>query len=297
MKLSVESAKNGRNLTIGMDIGMEGRTFLTPVKVSIAQTMLFSYNSMKDYKKLAKETRREVLKIICTGKTSHAASNLSAVDFTVVLYENLKPKDRVVWSAGWKAALIYLMLEKQGKITKEQLKTFPNPPFLGLAEVGVPGVLVSGGSVGHGLGVSVGIALAKKRAGEKGTVYVIMSDGELNEGSTWEAVMLASHHKLDNLVAIIDKNGWQAMGKCEDVIYIDEVKAFQGFGWHAHGIDGHNHKQLEVAFTTENPTGKPLVFVCNTVKGKGVSFMENHLLYHYKHVSDEDLEKALVELQ
>lgn len=270
-----------------------------------------------DYSRLAREARRKVLSMIHKAKTSHIASNFSVIDIATVLYENLKDGDEVVWSKGWAAATIYYFLAKQGKIPQEDLEKFPNAPYLGLAETTVNGVLCNGGSVGHGSPIAVGIALGKKRAGEIGTVYCIMSDGELNEGSVWESVMLASHHKLNNLVFIIDVNKFQAMGRTNDVIDLEPIEdRFIGFGWKALRIDGHSFDHLqgiwEVDFADINPIAgtfaqttrgaeermkhKPLVVICDTVKGKGVSFMENKLEYHYKHVTDEDYEKALAEL-
>lgn len=246
------------------------------------------------YSTKATQARRKVLEMIHRGQTSHVASNFSVIDIATVLYENLKEEDEVVWSKGWAAATIYYFLAQQGKISKEDLDKFPNPPYLGLAETTVPGVFVNGGSVGHGLSVAVGMAYAKKKLGEKGKVYCIMSDGELNEGSVWEAAMFASYHKLDNLVAIIDQNGWQAMGKTEDVLNINCAKAFYGFGWAELTAEGHNYKEIENAL--KQAPSKPLVIVAETIKGKGVSFMENHLLFHYKHVTAEELTKALEEL-
>lgn len=251
---------------------------------------------MKDYKALALEARKTVLSMIHRAQTSHIASNFSVIDIATALYENLQEEDEVVWSKGWAAASVYYFLAKQGKIPKDDLLKFPNEPYLGLAETTVPGVLVNGGSVGHGLPVAVGMALGKKRAGEKGTVYCILSDGELNEGSVWEAAMTAAHHKLDNLVAIIDANKWQAMGKTSEVCNLDAVRAFKGFGWGtAHG-DGHEFKLLDRIFRNLPFLGRPSVFVAHTIKGKGVSFMENHLLYHYKNVDDETYMSAMKEL-
>lgn len=248
-----------------------------------------------DYKEKAKQARIDILKMIHRAQTSHIASNFSVIDIATVLYENLKPDDRVVWSKGWAAASIYYFNAKYGRGPQEAVDNFPNDPYLGLAETTVPGVEVNGGSVGHGLSVAVGMALAKKRAGEPGTVYCIMSDGELNEGSVWEAAMMAAHHKLDNLVAIIDKNGWQAMGKTEDVMNIPHLSAvLSGFGWCPYEGKGHEFQQIEWGLQRNDI---PKVFIAETIKGKGVSFMENHLLYHYKNVTDEDYEKALIELQ
>lgn len=250
---------------------------------------------MPDYKALALGARKTILGMIHRGQTSHIASNFSVIDIATVLYENLKEGDEVVWSKGWAAASVYYFLAKQGKIPEDDLLKFPAEPYLGLAETTVPGVLVNGGSVGHGLSVAVGMALGKKRAGEAGTVYCILSDGELNEGSIWEAAMVAAHHELNNLVAIVDANQWQAMGKTVDVCNLDAAQAFEGFGWGVNERDGHNFDDIEDGFRTQR-TNVPTVNVFNTVKGKGVSFMENHLLYHYKNVDDETYEKALAEL-
>lgn len=264
--------------------------------------MVFTENvPMKNYKELALQARKTVLRMVHRAQTSHIASNFSVIDIATVLYENLKEDDEVVWSAGWKAATIYYFLAKQGKIPEEDLDKFQDETYLGLAETSVPGVLVNGGSVGHGLSIAAGIALGKKRAGEKGTVYCIMSDGELNEGSVWEAAAFAAHHKLDNLVAIVDKNGWQAMGKTEDVMNLDPVKAFKGFAWQCGSqdtfdeIDGHNHYQIERALNFK-VANQPRVVIAQTIKGKGVSFMEDHLLYHYKNLDVETYQKALAEL-
>ena len=204
-----------------------------------------------DYKEIAKEVRRDVLTLLNKGQTSHAASNLSLTDLAVVLYENLRPEDKVIWSKGWAAALYYILASRKGIINREELfNTFPNAPYLGLLEVDAPGVITAGGSVGHGLSVGAGIAIGLKRAKEPGTVYVLMSDGELNEGSVWEAVMFAAHHKLSNLVAIVDVNDWQAMGKTDEVISMEPLLGkWANFGWRTREIDGHDHRKIENALT------------------------------------------------
>ena len=279
----------------------------------------------KDYKELARLARIKVLTMIYKAQTSHVASNFSVLDIATVLYENLKEEDEVVWSKGWASASIYYFLAKQGKIPVEDLDKFGKEidgkiPYLGLAETSVPGVLVNGGSMGHGLGIAVGMAYGKKLAKEKGVVYCVLSDGEMNEGSVWEAVMLANHHKLNNLVVLIDANKWQAMGKTKDVIDLEPIEdRWMGMGWKVQRIDGHNYEQIEEALTTdftednitefpkpdyvfnqpivdESYKYKPMVIICDTIKGKGVSFFEDHLLYHYKHVSDEDFKLAMQEL-
>ena len=150
--------------------------------------------------------------------------------------------------------------------------------------------------MGHGLPVAVGMALGKKRAKEPGTIYCIMSDGELNEGTTWESAALAHHHKLDNLVVLIDANKWQAMGKTKDVLDFRPIEnRWRGFGWEPDIVNGHDYQELESSITYPF-SEKPGVIICETIKGKGVSFFEGHLLYHYKHVDDEEYKRALVEL-
>lgn len=226
--------------------------------------------------------------------TSHIASNFSCIDIATVLYENLEEKDEVVWSKGWAAATIYYFLAQQGKIPLEDLEKFPHEPYLGLAETSVPGVWANAGAVGHGTPIAVGMALGKKLLGEKGTVYCILSDGELNEGTVWESVMVAFHHRLDNLVFIVDNNQWQAMGRTKDICNLDALKAFSGFGWCTKEINGHDYKEIEHALSIRPKV--PYLILAQTVKGKGVSFMEAHLLYHYKNVDAETYEKALAEL-
>lgn len=256
-------------------------------------------------KQRALRARRKVLQMIHRAGTSHIASNFSVIDIATVLYGMLAKDDVVVWSKGWAAATIYYFLAERGEISKKDLEKFPNPPYLGLAETSVKGVLCNGGSVGHGPSIAVGIALGYKRSDKKGMVYCIMSDGELNEGSVWEAVMLAKQHKLDNLVFIIDANKWQAMGKTRDIIDLSPIgERFRGFGWSSTTIDGHSYAELRGAIHLAQiirgvntiRLRSPKVIVCNTIKGKGVSFMENHLLYHYKNVDKGCYLKALREL-
>lgn len=249
----------------------------------------------ESYSKLAREVRKDVLSLIHKGQTSHIASNFSLVDIATVLYENLKPEDEVVWSKGWASALYYVLNIRKGNLNREEVfNTFPNEPYGALLEP--PHQPVPTGSVGHGLPVAVGIAYAKQLAGEPGTVYCLMSDGELNEGTVWESAMLASQLKLDNLVAIIDKNGWCAMGRTKDVIDMGQLhKKWGAFGWEVYEINGHRYG--EIAFGLEGITGgRPKVIIANTIKGHGVSFLSDHLLYHYKHVNIEAYESAVKEL-
>ena len=249
-----------------------------------------------DYQKIAKEVRKKALSMIHKAQTSHIASNFSVTDLAVVLYENLKPEDRVVWSKGWAAATTYILLARRGIIPESDLDIFPQKPYLNLVETGVHGVETTGGSMGHGLPVSLGIALGQKKAGVPGMVYCIMSDGEMDEGTTWESIMIAAHHNLDNLVVLIDRNSWQAMGRTEDVIKLEPLQdKWKVWGWEALRVDGHDYKALEKAILKPNST--PKVIICDTIKGKGVSFMEDSLVFHYKYVDDEVFKKAMKELQ
>lgn len=252
---------------------------------------------MANYRELARDARLKILEMIHKAQTCHIASNLSVIDVATVLYENLKAEDEVVWSKGWASASIYYFLHKQGKISDEELTSFPNAPFLSLAETTVPGVHVSGGSMGHGLPVAVGMALARKRAGEGGRVYCIMSDGEMNEGTTWEAAMVASHHKLDNLCVIIDKNNWQAMGRTSEVLDLGDLELkWHAFNFASVSINGHDYDEIELEVLHVFPY-QPKCVIAKTVKGKGVSFMEDCLEYHYKYVNESDYQKAVKELE
>ncbi len=249
----------------------------------------------------ARLARLRVLDMIHKGQTSHIASNFSVIDIATVLYSKLQPYDEVVWSKGWAAASIYYFLAQQGKIPLSDLDKFAQEvdgkiQYLGLAETSIPGVWVNGGSVGQGLPVAVGMALAKKRGGDGGKIYCILSDGELNEGTVWESFLIAAHHRLDNLVVIVDRNGWQAMGKTEEVCNIHDLQAaLRALGWAAIEVDGHDHEELDYWIGLDMQ--QPYCIIADTIKGKGVSFMEDHLIYHYKHVTDEDYERAKAELE
>ena len=248
-------------------------------------------------------------------QTSHIASCFSVIDLATVVYENLKTEDVAVWSKGWAAAVIYTMLKRQGILTEEEVNQFPNAPYYGLAETTVKGVHASAGAMGHGLPIAVGMALAKKRAGEKGRVFCIMSDGEMQEGTTWESALVAQHNKLDNLVVIVDYNKWVAMGKTNDVSnlepFADKWRAFNFDTWE---IDGHNFDEIYGATQGPSPElmpgfskNKPRCIIAHTIKGKGVSFFENppqlpdmpfstgHT-YHYKQVGDDEYKRAMEEL-
>ena len=162
---------------------------------------------------------------------------------------------------------------------------------------GIPGVEVSTGSLGHGLPVGVGMALAAKKKGDSHKVYVLLSDGECDEGSNWEAILFAAHHELDNLCAIIDYNKIQSLDSIENTIRLEPfADKWKAFGWDVVEVDGHNHDQILAGFSKSNK-GKPKVIIAHTTKGKGVSFMENTVLWHYRTAQGEEYEAAMKELK
>lgn len=264
-------------------------------------------DKIEQYKEESLKARNKVLEMIYRAQTSHIGSNFSAIDLLTVIYNkaNLakgdqKDKDLVIISKGWIAASVYYFLAKKGLVPELDLDQFgsDDSKYIGLVEPNVEGIKAAGGSMGFGLPFSVGFALAKKIKNEKGRVFVLMGDGEIAIGTTWESALIASHHKLNNLLVFIDANGLQAMGKVEDVLNIEPIKEkFIAFGWNVYEIDGHNFEEIEKAILdSEKTKEKPSVIIARTIKGKGVSFMENNNLYHYKAPSEEEYKLALGEL-
>jgi len=265
-------------------------------------------DNIKNYKKIALEARKTVLRLIYQAQTSHIGSNFSAIDILTVLYnianidKDLKEdRDRTVVSKGWVAASLYYFLAEKGIIPKEDLETYcrENSKYIGLAEFNVRGVEAAGGSMGFGLPFGVGFALAKKIKKEKGKAFVLMSDGEMQIGTTWESALIAAHHKLDNLVVIVDFNGLQAMGRVKDILNIEPLKdKWQAFGWEVREIDGHNFEEIEKSLTLPPAEkGKPIAIIARTVKGSGgetsCNIFENKIEWHYRHVDEKTYKLAL----
>ena len=252
-----------------------------------------------NYKKIATEARKKVLELIYKAQTSHIGSNFSSIDLLTILFEKADlDKDKVILSKGWAAASLYYFLWRKGRITEKELNSYcqPGSKFIGLAEPIIPEIPASGGSMGFGLPFGVGFALAEKIKKEKGKAFVLMSDGEMDCGTTWESALIASHHKLDNLLVFVDFNGLQAMGKVKEILNVEPLKEkWQAFGWEAREIDGHNFEEIENSLISP-PSGKPVVIIARTIKGKGVSFMENNNIWHYKAPSEDEYNKALKEL-
>jgi len=265
----------------------------------------------RDYKKLSKHIRKKILKMVFNSQTSHIGSSLSIVDILTVLYFKIlsidpknpwsEDRDRFILSKGHACASLYATLALRGFFSEEILDTYcldggvlPGHSTMHCA----PGVEVSTGSLGHGLSMGVGMAIATKHDKRNYRVFVILSDGECDEGSVWEAAMFASQHKLDNLIAIIDRNKLQAFGRTEEVVGLEPLKdKWTAFGWAVKEIDGHNFSEIEKTLA-QVPfiKNKPSAVIAHTIKGKGVSFMENQLAWHYKSPNKEQLEVALKEL-
>lgn len=257
---------------------------------------------MTDYAQIATESRLKVLDLVFKAQTSHIGSLMGCADILTVLFEKIDfEKDKLVVGKSWAAALIYYHLWRKGKITQEQLDSYciGDSPFIGLLEPieGIDLIPFGIGSMGMAFPAAVGLALSKKRKGEEGTVYCFMSDGELQCGTTWESTLVAAQHNLDNLVVIVDVNGLQAMGKTETVLHTSFPQHLDGWGYGKCG--GHSFKELDgmlPGWQSAYTKAKPLVLQAKTTKGKGVSFMENNNLYHYKQLSEEEYLKAKEEL-
>ncbi|MHC5227919.1 transketolase [Enterococcus sp. LJL99] len=262
-----------------------------------------------DLQKKAIEIRKEVWQLIYQAKTGHTGSDLSCTDILVALYYHVMKvdasnpemvdRDQYIQSKGHAAEVLWTVLADKGFISKEELQTFSQfgSRLIGHPNNKVAGVEMNTGSLGHGLPVSVGIALAGKMDNRSYHTYTLLGDGELAEGSVWEGAMAATNYQLDNLTAIIDRNGLQITGKSEEVMSVEPLdEKWRAFGWDVSIIDGNDMEELIAALTKPNEKNKPKLIIANTVKGKGFSEAENQAQWHHKVPTDEQLEKALAEL-
>ena len=233
------------------------------------------------------------------GKGAHIASSLSMVEvMTVLITKIMRTHDVFILSKGHGALAYYAALKEAGIITDAQLSSFeadggdfPGQP----SKSAENGIVFSSGSLGMGLSYACGLALASKRHGYDKMVYVLLGDGELNEGSNWEAVMFAKQYMLNNLVAVVDFNKMQSDGKTEDILNVDLESVFRSFGWQTYLCDGHSIGELLAAFSfSENKA--PVVILAKTIKGKGVSFMENNTAWHHNRLSNEQYQTAIGEI-
>ncbi len=250
-----------------------------------------SHNSKNALSALAKKIRKNILKASLEANACHVGSALSCVEILVALYFRiLKRGDIFIFSKASGASALYAILAEKGIISRQKvayyLKKYP------LAEKEVPGVIWSTGSLGHGLPVAVGMALADR----KRKIYCLVSDGELEEGTTWESALFANRHKLDNLTVIVDRNYLQACGKTEEILKLEPLKdKWESFGWQVKRINGHSFSELESSLKAKHK--KPLVIIADTIKGKGISFCENEYSWQYRNLNDELLKQALKELE
>lgn len=256
-------------------------------------------NLKKKYEDFSKDIRGEILKVSNSAKSSHIGSSLSITDILVVLYKDVLKKNVFILSKGHACLAYYCVLQKLNYISKKTLKSYGKNNTVLLSHVShkVPGVEFSTGSLGHGLPYAVGRALAEKINKKNKKIYVLISDGELNEGTTWESLLFASYHKLDNLIIIIDYNRIQSLDYTKNILQLEPIdKKLLSFGCSVKKIDGHNFSQIKKSLLF-NSKNKPYVILANTTKGKGIKFMENSILWHYKSPSKVELKKALEELK
>lgn len=257
---------------------------------------------------LAQKARESILKMTHVAQVSHVASGLSVVDILAAIYAresaaspsqaDSSEREIVILSKGHAASALYSILSECGFFPASWLETYCGDfePLGGhVTSKGVPGVELSTGSLGHGLPYGLGIALSRQRSGITAAVIVVLSDGECNEGTTWESALIANRFKLDNLVVIIDRNRIQSLDFTEKTIPLEPLSdKWRAFGWDVSEIDGHSIDQIQSAISTRD-TCK--VIIANTTKGKGVSFMENTIKWHYKSPDSEELALALEEVK
>lgn len=268
--------------------------------------------SFDELKKIAKDVRIGIIDAVYSAQSGHPGGALSCADILTYLYFNemnidpakprMEDRDRCILSKGHASPAIYSVLANRGYFSINELKTFrKTDSFLqGHPDINkVPGVDMTSGSLGQGLSVANGMALAGKLNSKDYFVYVILGDGEIAEGQVWEAAMTASHYKLNNVIAFVDFNGLQIDGAVKDVMNVTPIKEkFESFGWDSITIDGHSFEEIHTAIAkAKESKTKPTVIIANTVKGKGVSFMENQAGWHGKAPSDEEYKIAIEELK
>jgi transketolase len=266
--------------------------------------------NINDLSMRANRLRAHAIAMVHEAKASHIGSCLSCADLLACLYwhtlrvDPMRPswedRDRFLLSKGHAAAILYAALAERGFLEIDELSSYckDGSRLTGHVTTTVPGVELSTGSLGHGLPVACGIALAAKRDGKAFRTFALLSDGELDEGSNWEAILFAPHHQLDNLTVIIDYNKIQSFGRTTEVLNLDPLgDKFTAFGWSTCEIDGHSIRQITETFDALPLTsGRPTAIIAHTTKGKGVSFMQDQLAWHYKSPTSEQTAQAYAEL-
>jgi transketolase len=273
--------------------------------------MLDTEIRIKELEGKAKEIRRLIIRMLAEAGSGHPGGSLSATDLVTALYfavlrhnpkdPNSPDRDRFHMSKGHCCPLWYAVLAESGYFPKDKLLTLRKLGSIlqGHPDKRTPGVNVASGSLGQGLSVALGMSLAARIDKLDYRVYVLLGDGEIQEGNIWEAAMACSHYKCDNMCAVLDYNGFQIDGKTCDIMELEPlVKKWQAFGWHAIEINGHDTKQILSAYKeAQRIKGMPTIIIAHTIKGKGVSFMENVCDFHGRAPTKEEAEKALKELE
>lgn len=269
-------------------------------------------DDIRELERIAARCRQNILRMVRANGSGHLGPAYSCIDIVTALYfhgmnvdpKNPKKEDRDIFilSAGHKGMAQYAVLAEAGFFDKSLLDTFGHfkSPLPGHPDMHkLPGIEASTGSLGHGMNIACGVALGKRQCGLGSRVFVIVGDGELAEGSNWEAAAIAAHYRLDNLVLFLDHNGLQISGKTKDVMSFEPIaKHFEGFGWAAREIEGNNMAEIVAAIdAVPFEKGKPSLIVANTIKGKGFSRAENQVGYHYWNPSAEEMALAEKELE
>lgn len=274
---------------------------------------MLSTDEIKELEILCKENRRNIIEMVYAAQSGHIGGSLSACELLTVLFhkcmhhelrwkesENFETRDRFVLSKGHVSPLLYSVMSQIGYFDKKELKSFRKlgTRLQGHPTAYTPGVEVGTGSLGQGLSFACGIAMALKLDNNPANVFVLLGDGEIQEGNVWEALMQGAHRNLNNLVAIVDRNMLQIDGNTENVMALGDLSAkLKSFGWNVIEIDGHNIPDIYDAFQSAKQSDKPTVIVAKTVKGKGVSFMENNPGWHGTAPKEPDYLKAIEELK
>ena len=263
---------------------------------------------------IAKEIRKDIMLTAYKGNTGHIASAMSVTEILTALYfgdvlkydknnPNWEKRDKVILSKGHASLALYSVLKRIGYITQEEMNTFcqPGSKLGGEPKYGdIPGVEATTGSLGHGLSFAVGIALAERMNKNTNRIYAILGDGECQEGSIWEAVLSAASYCLSNLTVILDKNHLQAMGDTEEIVKLNSLKEkWESFGWKVYEVDGHNLNELVKVMKEDylDEERKPRIIIADTIKGKGISFMENVPIWHYRMPNEEERKIVNEELE
>jgi len=277
----------------------------------LAQASTTKAQTVNDLEAKALWLRRKLWDMVMRAKNGHIPSSYSCTEIVTALYYggvarytpgNAKDpaRDRVIVSKGHAAMVLYPILADIGYFDMAELDRFTQPGgLLGMyADIRIPGIEGISGSLGHGLGMGAGFAMAARSAGETHRTFVVLGDGECYEGSIWESALFAAHHKLENLAAIVDRNALCILGRTEELVAFGDLAAkWRAFGWHTIEVDGHSFDELKEAYGQIGRTdGKPLCIVANTVKGKGISFMEGRAEWHNKMPNADQMAKARSEL-